>query len=265
MAQEHGTYVESRLVLYDLVEGIAILTLNHPEKRNALSSGVLAELQAYLERIKDDPGVRVVILRAQGPVFSSGHDLRELMGGDEERYSCIFAQCTQVMEAIRLLPQPVIAQVQGLATAAGCQLVATCDLAIASETAAFATPGVKIGLFCTTPGVALARAVLPKRAMEMLLTGTPIAAREALEYGLVNRVVAPEELEEEAMALARRISAASATTLAIGKRAFYRQLELDRPAAYELAQRVMVDNLLEQDAQEGIGAFLDKRPPKWDS
>jgi enoyl-CoA hydratase/carnithine racemase len=274
MAQVHGEPfvlprkdqdmpVESKLVLYDLVDGIAILTLNHPEKRNALSSAVLATLQAYLERIKGDPGVRVVIVRAKGPVFSSGHDLRELTDGDEEGYSCIFAQCTQVMETIRLLPQPVIAQVQGLATAAGCQLVATCDLAIASETATFATPGVKIGLFCTTPGVALARAVLPKRAMEMLLTGTPITAKEALECGLVNRVVAAKGLEEEVMALARQISAASSTTVAIGKRAFYRQLELDRPAAYQLAQRVMVENLLEQDAQEGIAAFLDKRPPRW--
>jgi enoyl-CoA hydratase/carnithine racemase len=274
MAQVHGEPfvlprkdqdmpVESKLVLYDLVDGIAILTLNHPEKRNALSSAVLATLQAYLERIKGDPGVRVVIVRAKGPVFSSGHDLRELTDGDEEGYSCIFAQCTQVMETIRLLPQPVIAQVQGLATAAGCQLVATCDLAIASETATFATPGVKIGLFCTTPGVALARAVLPKRAMEMLLTGTPITAKEALEYGLVNRVVAPAKLAEEVMALARRISAASATTVSIGKRAFYRQLELDRPAAYQLAQRVMVQNLLAEDAQEGISAFLEKRDPKW--
>jgi enoyl-CoA hydratase/carnithine racemase len=263
MAQVHDEPVESKLVLYDLVDGIAILTLDHPEKRNALSIAMLATLQAQLESIKDDPEVRVVVLRAKGPVFSSGHDLRELMGGDEESYSYVFTQCTQVMEAIRLLPQPVIAQVQGLATAAGCQLVATCDLAIASETATFATPGVKIGLFCTTPGVALVRAVLPKRAMEMLLTGTPITAKEALEYGLVNRVVAPEALEEKVMALARRISAASSTTLAIGKRAFYRQLELDRPAAYQLAQGVMVQNLLAEDAQEGISAFLEKREPKW--
>jgi enoyl-CoA hydratase/carnithine racemase len=262
MAQVHGEPVESKLVLFDLVDGIAILTLNHPEKRNTLSSAVLATLQVHLERIKDDPRVRVVILRAKGPVFSSGHDLRELTDGDEESYSYIFAQCTQVMETIRLLPQPVIAQVQGLATAAGCQLVATCDLAIASETAAFATPGVKIGLFCTTPGVALSRAVSPKRAMEMLLTGAPITAKEALEYGLVNRVVAPAKLEQEVMALARRICVASPTALFVGKRAFYRQLELDRPAAYQLAQRVMVENLLEPDAQERIAAFLDKRPPK---
>jgi len=169
------------------------------------------------------------------------------------------------MEAIRLLPQPVIAQVQGLATAAGCQLVATCDLAIASETASFATPGVQIGLFCTTPGVAVSGAVMPKKAMEMLLTGTPITAREALEYGLINQVVAPEELEEQVMVLARQLSSASAHTLAVGKQAFYQQLELDLPAAYELAQRIMVENLLAADAQEGISAFLEKRPPEWSS
>ncbi|MEK7806545.1 MAG: enoyl-CoA hydratase-related protein, partial [Chloroflexota bacterium] len=168
-----------------------------------------------------------------------------------------------VMEAIRLLPKPVIAQVQGMATAAGCQLVATCDLAVAAETASFATPGVQIGLFCTTPGVAVSRAVMPKKAMEMLLTGNPISAREALEYGLISRVAPPEELEEQVMVLARQLSAASAHTLAIGKPAFYRQLEMGRPEAYEYAQRVMVDNLLADDAKEGITAFLEKRAPRW--
>lgn len=244
--------MSQQLVLYDLVDnGIVILTLNNQEKRNALSKALLAELKAHLEKIKDDRRVRVVILRSAGPVFSSGHDLRELVGGDEEEYSYIFAQCTDVMETIRLLPQPVIAQVQGLATAAGCQLVATCDLAVASTNAAFATPGVKIGLFCTTPGVALARAVTPKKAMEMLLTGTPIGPHEALEYGLVNRVVPPEKLEEEVMELARQISTASSYTLAMGKRAFYQQVELECPAAYDLAQRAMVENLLAEDAQVG--------------
>lgn len=252
-----------QLVLYDQADGIAILTLNNPEKRQALSSPLLAALKHLLDRTRNDSTVRVVVVRSIGSVFSSGHDLRELVGGDEEGYTGVFAACNEVMEAIRLLPQPVIAQVQGLATAAGCQLVATCDLAIASETASFATPGVRIGLFCTTPGVAVSRSVMPKKAMEMLLTGTPISAREAMEYGLVNRVVEPEELEEHVMELARQISSASPHTLGVGKQAFYRQLDLDLPAAYELAQRVMVENLLAVDAQEGIAAFLEKRQPKW--
>ena len=171
--------------------------------------------------------------------------------------------CTDVMESIRLLPKPVIAQVQGLATAAGCQLVATCDLAVAADTASFATPGVQIGLFCTTPAVAVARAIMPKKAMEMLLTGIPIPAKEALEFGLISQVVPAEELEERVMDLARRICEASSYTLAIGKRAFYQQVEMDRPDAYEYAQKVMVQHLLAEDAQEGITAFLQKRQPKW--
>ena len=250
-------------VLYQLIDSIAVLTLNNPRKRNALSNALLVALNSHLERIKDDPAVRVVVLRSEGPVFSSGHDLNEMVDGDEETYTGIFADCTEVMENIRLLPKPVIAQVQGMATAAGCQLVATCDLAVASQTATFATPGVQIGLFCTTPGVAVSRAVMPKKAMEMLLTGTPIPAQEALEIGLVNRVVAPEELEKSVMELARRISSASSQTLAMGKPAFYRQLDMDRPAAYGFAQRVMVENLMAEDAQEGISAFLEKREPKW--
>lgn len=250
-------------VLYELIDGIAVLTLNNPAKRNALSSPVLAALESHLARIKDDPEVRVVVLRSEGPVFSSGHDLNEMVDGDVEGYTAVFAACTAVMEAIRLLPKPVIAQVQGLATAAGCQLVATCDLAVASESAFFATPGVQIGLFCTSPGVAVARAVMPKKAMEMLLTGIPIPAQEALEYGLISRVVPAEELEERVMALARQIASASSQTLAIGKPAFYQQLEMDRPAAYSFAQQVMVENLQTEDAQEGIGAFLEKREPKW--
>ena len=250
-------------VLYELIDGVAVLTLNNPAKRNALSSLVLDSLKSHLERIRDDAAVRVVVVKSEGPVFSSGHDLNEMVNADEETYAGIFAACTEVMEAIRLLPKPVIAQVQGLATAAGCQLVATCDLAVASETASFATPGVQIGLFCTTPGVAVSRAVMPKKAMEMLLTGKSITAREALEFGLINRVVPPEELEERVMALARQIGAASSHTLAVGKTAFYQQLEMDRPAAYGFAQRVMVGNLLADDAQEGIAAFLEKRDPNW--
>jgi enoyl-CoA hydratase/carnithine racemase len=239
------------------------LTLNNPERLNPLSVEVLRFLKEYLGQIKVYPNVKVVVLRSRGTVFSCGHDLNELVGGDEESYAGIFAACTEVMEAIRLLPQPVIAQVQGLATAAGCQLVASCDLAVASETASFATPGVRIGLFCTTPGVAVSRAVMPKKAMEMLLTGNPIPAQEALEFGLINRVTAPDKLEDEVMALARQISAASSRTPEVGKQAFYKQVEMDRPGAYEFAQGVMVDNLLDRDAQEGITAFLEKREPKW--
>ena len=250
-------------VLYEQTGGIAILTLNNPERRHALSSPVLSSLKQRLEDVRDDASVRVVVLRSEGPVFSSGHDLRELVNGEEAGYAEVFALCTEVMEAIRLLPKPVIAQVQGLATAAGCQLVATCDLAVASENAAFATPGVQIGLFCTTPGVAVSRAVQTKKAMEMLLTGKPISARDALEHGLVNRVVPADELEEQVMELAQQICDASSQTLAIGKQAFYQQIELDRPAAYDIAQKVMVDNLLKEDAKEGITAFLEKREPKW--
>ena len=251
------------VLVCDVVDHIATITLNNPTRRHALSSQVLAALKDRLGQIKDDPGVKVVVLRSEGPVFSSGHDLRELVGSDEESYTCLFAECTDVMEAIRLLPQPVIAQVQGLATAAGCQLVATCDLAVASEEAGFCTPGVQIGLFCSTPAVALSRAVNPKQAMEMLLTGIPISAQKALEWGLVNRVTPASQLESTVMDLARHIARASSYTLAIGKQAFYRQLQVERPEAYAMAQRTMVENLLADDAREGISAFLEKREPQW--
>ena len=251
------------LVIYELAGQVATLTLNNPSRRHALSSEVLAALKERLGSIGEDSTVKVVVLKSEGPVFSSGHDLREMVGSDEESYTCIFAECTEVMEAIRLLPQPVIAQVQGLATAAGCQLVATCDLAVASDDAGFCTPGVQIGLFCSTPAVALSRAVSSKHAMEMLLTGIPISAKTALDWGLVNRVVSSELLEDTVMQLARHIARASSYTLAIGKQAFYRQLQVDRPQAYEMAQRTMVENLLADDAQEGITAFLEKREPQW--
>ena len=251
-------------VLYELADSIALLTLNNPERRNALSAPALAALKSYLEQIKADPDVRVAVIRADGPVFSSGHDLREMVGDDRESFAGLFAECTAVMEAIRLLPQPVIAQVQGLATAAGCQLAATCDLAVAAENAAFCTPGVRIGLFCSTPAVALARAVHPKQAMEMLLTGAPISAQTALAWGLVNRVVPAAQLDVAVMDLARHIAQASAYTLAVGKETFYRQLQAaDRPAAYAIAQQTMVANLLAPDGQEGIAAFLEKREPQW--
>jgi len=255
--------VDTAPVLREVSDGVAVLTLNHPDKRNALSRAMLGALRAHLEWAAAEAGVRAVIIRAVGPAFSAGHDLRELVDGREEEYASLFALCTEVMEAIRTLPKPVIAQVHAIATAAGCQLAATCDLVVASEDATFATPGVRIGLFCTTPGVALVRAVGPKKAMEMLLTGQPISAREAEQAGLVNRVVPADRLDEETMALARQIITASGYTLGVGKRAFYEQLPLDRPRAYEVASRVMVENTLAPDAQEGMKAFLEKRPPKW--
>jgi enoyl-CoA hydratase/carnithine racemase len=251
------------LVLLDVRDGIAFLTLNHPEKRNALSKAMLAALKEQLDRIATDDRARVVVLRAEGPAFSAGHDLREMVGGTRQVYEAIFALCTDVMETIRRLPKPVIAQVQGIATAAGCQLAATCDLVVAAESATFATPGVKIGLFCTTPAVALCRAVGPKKAMEMLLTGAPVGAREAERAGLVNRVVPADRLAEETLRLAHQILAASAYTVGLGKRAFYEQLPLDHAGAYAVAQPVMVENALAPDAQEGMRAFLEKRTPKW--
>ena len=244
-------------------DGIAVLTLNNPDRRNALSFLTLLSLERRLSEIAADPEARVVVIRSEGPVFSSGHDLNELVNGDAEDYTAVFEACTRVMEAIRLLPKPVIAQVQGLATAAGCQLVATCDIAVAADSAAFATPGVQIGLFCTTPGVAVARSVMPKKAMEMLLTGKPISAQEALEFGLISRIAPADELEEQVDELARQIASASAQTLALGKAAFYKQIEMDRPSAYQFASKVMVDNLLKDDAHEGITAFLEKRQPVW--
>jgi enoyl-CoA hydratase/carnithine racemase len=257
--------VQRSLVLEEQVDGIGFLTLNHAEKRNALSAAMLAALKDSLGRIGVDRSVRVVILRAAGPVFSAGHDLREIVAGSPTEHEALFALCTEVMEAIRTLPQPVIAQVHGVATAAGCQLVATCDLVVASDDATFATPGVKIGLFCTTPAVALARAVPAKKAMEMLLTGTPISATEAERAGLVNRVVPRDRLAEVTLQLARQLAAVSAATVALGKRAFYEQLPLEYPAAYCVAQKVMVANAQTEDAREGMTAFLEKRPPRWQS
>ena len=223
----------------------------------------MRELIGELESAGADAECRAVILAAAGPVFCSGHDLAELRGATIAEYRTIFDVCTKLMETIQAIPQPVIAQVQGMATAAGCQLVATCDLVVASEKATFATPGVRIGLFCTTPMVALSRAVGRKRAMEMLLTGCPIDARTAAEWGLVNRVVAADALETETRSLADRIASASGYTVATGKQAFYTQIDLDQHKAYAYAKEVMTTNALADDAQEGIGAFLEKRPPCW--
>lgn len=247
----------------ELDAGASILTLNRPERRNALSVALMEELIAALDEAASDPRVRAVILAASGDVYCSGHDLAELRGGTLDDYRHLFDVSTRLMGRIQTIPQPVIAEVQGLATAAGCQLVATCDLAVAGERAAFATPGVRIGLFCTTPMVALTRAVGRKRAMEMLLTGRPIDARTAADWGLVNRVVPQQELRRQTLALAREIAQASSLITSLGKQAFYAQIELDQARAYAYAKEVMAMNSLAADAQEGIAAFLEKRTPCW--
>jgi len=255
--------VEHPIVLRSTEDGIAVLTLNRPERRNALSLELMLELTACLDDLAADHTVRAIVIAASGKVFSSGHDLSELVGRTVGDYRRIFDVCTVLMTKIQSVPQPVIAQVHGIATAAGCQLVATCDLAIASEEASFGTPGVKIGLFCTTPMVALSRAIGRKRAMEMLLTGRIIDARTAAEWGLVNRVVPAAQLAAETRRLACQIAAASSLTVEIGKQAFYTQIDLDQPKAYAYAKEVMAMNAVAQDAQEGISAFLDKRQPCW--
>ena len=241
----------------------ALVTLNRPERRNALSLAMLGELTRCFREIGADNEVRVAILRGSGPAFSAGHDLAEMVGRDGAFYRQLFEACTTLMETIQGIPQPVIAQVQGIATAAGCQLVASCDLAVAAEEARFATPGVKIGLFCSTPMVALSRAVGARRAMEMLLTGEAISAQEAQAAGLVNRVVPAAELASATKAMAARIAASSAYVVAVGKGAFYRQIQMPQPLAYDYAQDVMSMNAAAADAQEGIKAFLEKRQPKW--
>jgi enoyl-CoA hydratase/carnithine racemase len=241
----------------------AVVTLNRPERRNALSLELTLELTACLDEIGRAPQIRAVILGAAGQVFCSGHDLTEMVGKSHDEYRRIFDVCTELMAKIQSIPQPVIAQVQGLATAAGCQLVATCDLAIASEEASFATPGVRIGLFCTTPMVALTRAIGPKRAFQMLVTGETIDARTAAEWGLVNRVVPAPELAAETRRLAARIAEASSFVVGLGKRAFYTQIDLDQPKAYAYASEIMTANVQAADAQEGISAFLEKRSPRW--
>jgi len=251
------------IVLTEVDDAIAVITLNNPARRNALSADLMAALTDALTSLGADANVRAIIIRTDGPVFSAGHDLRELVGHDQDEYETVFELCTELMMVIGRLDQPVIAEVRGLATAAGCQLVAACDLAVASEEAQFATPGVKIGLFCTTPGVAVSRTIPRKKAMEMLLTGQPIDAAEAERAGLINRVVSSNELEEATHALAKRIADASASTVKLGKEAFYQQLEMGTDQAYQFAQSKMVENLAQADAKEGIQAFLEKRSPKW--
>jgi enoyl-CoA hydratase/carnithine racemase len=242
---------------------VATLTMDRPRQRNALSLALMREMLEALGRLREERSARVVVLAGAGPAFCAGHDLSEMTGRTEEDYAEIFATCGELMMALHELPQPVIARVHGIATAAGCQLVAACDLAVASGEARFATPGVKIGLFCSTPMVEVARAVGRKRALELLLTGTPVDAATAAEWGLVNRVVAPEELDDAVAELATRIADASALTVSMGKEAFHRQLDLPIGEAYGFCADVMTRNALADDAQEGIGAFLEKRPPQW--
>ena len=250
-------------LLLDIDGRIATLTLNRPERRNALSLDLMLEFIDCLGELEQNRAVQAVIVTATGKVFSSGHDLSEMTGRSEAEYERIFDVCTELMTKIQAIPQPVIAEVQGLATAAGCQLVATCDLAIASEDAAFATPGVRIGLFCTTPMVAVTRNIGRKRALEMLFTGEQISAQVAEDWGLVNRVVPAGELRQATRALAGRIVESSPLVLAMGKQAHYGQAEMDQPQAYALAKEVMTCNALTADAQEGISAFLGKRKPSW--
>ncbi len=253
-----------RFILVETAEdGVAVITLNRAEKRNALSLDVMRELIAAFDAAGADRSIKVAILRGVGPVFSAGHDLREMLERSVEEYRTVFDTCVRLMETIQAIPQPVIAEIAGIATAAGCQLVATCDLAVASSAAKFATPGVKIGLFCTTPMVALTRAIGRKRAMEMLLTGEMIGADTAAEWGLVNRVVAPAELESATRALARQIASAAGFVIGLGKAAFYAQIDLDQPKAYAYAKEVMSMNALAEDAREGMDAFVSKRSPAW--
>lgn len=258
------------ILLREDVAGVAVLTLNQPQTRNALSEAMLEALGDALAAIAHDESVRAVVLAANGPAYCAGHDLKELSrhrsesDGGRAYFKRIMTMCSTMMQQIVTLPQPVIAAVQGTATAAGCQLVASCDLAIASRAAKFATPGVHIGLFCSTPMVALSRNVSRKHAMEMLLTGDLISAEEAARIGLINRVVAPGRERDEAIKLARGIAEKSALTVRIGKEGFYRQLEMPLVAAYQFVSDVMVENMLKHDAEEGIAAFIGKRAPKWE-
>lgn len=256
---------DQREVLRDDADGIATLTLNRPAAYNTLSRRVMAAMQAEIDAIAEDRSVRLVVIAANGPAFCAGHDLREMRADPTEAaQSALFADCAQMMQGLTRLPQPVIARVHAVAAAAGCQLVAACDLAIAATTAKFATPGVNLGLFCTTPGVAVARTVPRKQAFAMLATGDMVTAEDAVAMGLINQAVAPDALDSAVAALAARLMAKSPLTLAIGKKAFYRQLDMSLADAYGYASRIMVENMMTHDAQAGIDAFLAKRPPRWE-
>jgi enoyl-CoA hydratase/carnithine racemase len=259
------------ILLREKIGSIAVLTLNRPAARNSLSEALIAELHGALDEIRDDRSVRAVVIAANGPAYSAGHDMKELTArrSDPDRGRAYFAQlmnaCSAMMQAVVHLPKPVVASVQGIATAAGCQLVASCDLAVASEAASFATPGVDIGLFCSTPMVALSRNVPRKMAMEMLLTGDLVDAKTAKAIGLINHVATHDELRVATMRLAHKVASKSRATVKLGKEAFYRQLEMPLSEAYDYASEVMTRNMMMTDAGEGIGAFIDKRNPKWEA
>ena len=260
----NATFQAEELLLVEAADGVATVTLNRPGQFNALSSALIDKMQSTLDRIAADSLVRVVVLAARGRGFCSGHDLKEIRGmANVAEVESLFARCSRMMMTLIGLPQPVIAKVHGLATAAGCQLVATCDLAVASTAATFATPGVNIGAFCSTPGVALGRAVGRKHAMEMLLTGTPVSADRACAMGLVNRVVSPDALDAEVSALATLIASRSSAAIAGGKRVFYRQLEMPLAEAYETAGHSISCDFFTEDGKEGVDAFLGKRTPRW--
>ncbi|MSQ63789.1 MAG: enoyl-CoA hydratase [Betaproteobacteria bacterium] len=247
-------------------DGIATLTMNRPQQMNLLTSGMLIALQDAFDSIQKNPDVRVVVLAATGKGFCAGHDLKEIRAlGDQAKIAGLFGQCSRMMMTIQKLPQPVIAKVQGAAAAAGCQLVAQCDLAVAAETAKFVTSGVSWGFFCSTPGVAIGRNLLRKHAMEMLLTGEPISAQRALEWGLVNKVVGADALDHETLSLARTIAAKPPATVIAGKRAFYQQMDMDLPQAYALAGQVISSDFAHPEGKEGMNAFIEKRPPDWSS
>jgi len=262
--QHHTAFEGNELALLSVKDHVATLTLNRPKQYNALSRPMIAAVSAILDQIKEDKGIHVVVLAANGPGFCAGHDLKEIRENRKERYiEALFSECSQMMLKLLKLNQPVIAKVHSIATAAGCQLVATCDLAIASEKARFATPGVNIGLFCSTPMVALSRNVNRKNAMEMLLTGDMFSSEYALNIGLINKVVNENYLDGAVEELARKIASKSPLSLAMGKRAFYKQLEYGISEAYEHACAVMCQNMMTNDADEGIKAFLEKRQPEW--
>jgi enoyl-CoA hydratase/carnithine racemase len=256
-----GRRYENVLVEHD--GPVAVVTMNRPERRNALSLAHMEELIDAFRGIGANSAIGAVILRGEGPAFCAGHDLGEMIDRELDDFRTIFAVCATLMQTIQSIPQPVIAEVHGIATAAGCQLVATCDLAVAADVARFATPGVRIGLFCSTPMVALSRAVGRKKALEMLLTGEPVDAAAALSSGLVNRVVPAERLRDETRALADLVAAASHHVVGLGKQAFYRQIDMTQDAAYEYTREVMSRNAADADGQEGMCAFLEKRKPNW--
>ena len=262
--------VDAPMLLRERDKDVAILVLNRPEARNSLSEAVLNDLSSALTEIAADKSVRAVVIAANGPAFCAGHDLKELTSrrsdadGGREYFQRMMTMCSGMMQQIINVPQPVIAAVQGVATAAGCQLVASCDLAVGSTTAKFATPGVDIGLFCSTPMVALSRNIARKHAMEMLLTGEVVSAEDAYRIGLINRIVNPGEEREKALDFARQIAGKSSHIVKIGKQGFYRQAEMNLAEAYRYVSEVMVENLMARDAKEGLNAFIDKREPKWE-